>query len=568
MTSSYRIPLKMSRLEKDVFNLISELNPAELYGLGLDEFAGRVFVMSKDNIQDALSKIASLKKECRPKNLLVKKFLDSIEATLLWDEPAPGVGQITQTLSTYLIKEGFNAGRLTSLVELLTRSLRAWLEFLNGKEYTVPVKILAQYQVIGAVEILDIIQRESKDLVLDEKISELRVQVEEFRARYAVPGFTDGEFSEVERIMMEQGADLKRAKFYPQALKRAFDYSESWKVLERKALRWMDEELPKFRKATKRLSKKLNCNNDPMSVQKKLAARPGMNGKQALETTIRIRPVVQSLVGESIVGINPLYEARVVETPPYLTPIIPSAAAQGFDGLTSKPYQLYYMTTDPKRSPPNGLADLIDTLVHEEYGHCVHFSNTAAGYAAKASIVEILPSLHSGTTSEGLSFQRELEFLELLLKISKKKSSEYTRAEGEFVQLMNEYGGFEQFLDEIGFEVHRFRMVRFLRVIGDTRINSGKQNLLEFLNWAEKKTGLSPRSLFYQLFPGHEGIFPGYATCYAIVGQDIRAVQRILKNDSKKLVKFNAYATSMGYPARSIYLKRLKDYAKKLSRSK
>ena len=246
MSFSNQTLSKMSRLERDVFALFSELNPAELYGLGLDEFAGRVFVMSRDNIQNALTKIAALKNRCGPKDLLVKKFLDSIETTLLWDEPAAGVGQITQTLSTYLIKEGFNAERLKTLVGLLTESLRAWLEFREEKECSIQVKILAQFQVIGALEILDIIESESKDPILGEKISALRFKIEEFRARYRVPEFTDGEFSEVEKIMMQQGADLGREKFYPRALKGAFDYSESFKVLERRALRWLDEDLPKF----------------------------------------------------------------------------------------------------------------------------------------------------------------------------------------------------------------------------------------------------------------------------------------------------------------------------------
>ncbi|MDG7001267.1 MAG: hypothetical protein JRN15_19400, partial [Nitrososphaerota archaeon] len=97
---------------------------------------------------------------------------------------------------------------------------------------------------------------------------------------------------------------------------------------------------------------------------------------------------------------------------------------------------------------------------------------------------------------------------------------------------------------------------------------SGKQNLLDFLRWSEKATKLAQRSVYYQLFPAHEAIFPGYATCYAVVGQDIRAIQRRIKNDPRKLARFNAYATSMGYPPRSIYLKRLRAYAQKLSKTR
>lgn len=562
-----RLPV-MSTLEREVFDIFGEVSPVEMYGLGLDEFQGKIFVMSRENIDRMLAKIAAVKKECGKTDVVARKLLESIETTLIWDEPAAGISQVTNALSGYLIKEGFKPDHMAQMIDCSVVSLEGWMTALGEKNYPVGVRILAQYQVLGVLEVVDLVEKESKDPALTEKAQVLRRTVEKFKQKYAVAGFISGDFDEVKKILSDEGAALRREEFYHRALRYAFDYSESWKVLERKALKWLRDDLRPFKATTKKLAKKLGCPNDPEAVQKMLRERPGMHGKQTLETTNRIRPVIQKLVSESIAGINPGYNARVIETPPYLAPIIPTAAAQGFGGLTDKPSQIYFLTTDPKMSPPGGLADLVDTLVHEEYGHCLHFSNTAAQFEAKATIAELLPSLHTGTTSEGLSFQRELEFLDLMHRLAKKKPSQYTVAEAEFIRMLDEYGGFDQFLLEIDFGIYRFRLIRFLRVIGDTRINSGKQNLLDFLTWAEKTTKLAQRSIYYQLFPAHEGIFPGYATCYAVVGQDIRAIQRRIKNDPRKLTKFNAYATSMGYPPRSIYLKRLRAYAQKLSKTR
>jgi hypothetical protein len=235
--------------------------------------------------------------------------------------------------------------------------------------------------------------------------------------------------------------------------------------------------------------------------------------------------------------------------------------------LTDFPITRYYLTTDERRAPPSGFADVANTLVHEEYGHCVHFSNTSTRFAANPTFLEVVNSLHSGPTSEGLAFQRELEFLDALHRLDKKKPTGLSKAEKDFVNLANEYGGFDYVIKELEFETYRQRLIRFLRVVGDSRINSGRQDLLSFLRWAEKKTGLSRRSVYYQIFPAHEAIFPGYATCYAVVGQDIRASQKPFRNDALKLRKFNAYACSMGFPARSIYLKRLKEFGRKLRKS-
>jgi hypothetical protein len=98
-------------------------------------------------------------------------------------------------------------------------------------------------------------------------------------------------------------------------------------------------------------------------------------------------------------------------------------------------------------------------------------------------------------------------------------------------------------------------------VIGDVRINTGRQGLLEFVDWAHRRTGVPRSSVFYQLFPAHEGMFPGYATAYAVVGEEIHSIEAKIKDDRKR-IRFSTYMTGMGYPPRSIYIKRLEQFAR------
>lgn len=554
----------MTALEHDILELLKEISPQSLYAMGFEELGDKVFIGSKENLQYARRKVAGLRERATKKDLLAQKYLDSIENVLEWDEPGPDVAIVSDILSSHLIKEGLKPDRFKLLMEQLSSSLAASLTKFQGKRYPAAIRILTQYQVLGANEILNVLQKENNDQELLEKISKLRTAVEEYRKRFAVEGFTDGSFEQVLDLLRRNGPDLGREKFYPKALKYALDYGETPAQLERKALAWIREDLPMMVAAARSLSKVLGCEETPEAVDRKLRSMPAVRPEDALGTTLRIRPIVQAFVGESIVGINPKYDTTVVETPPYLSAILPTGAAQGFDALTDHPSQRFYITTDPKRAPPGGFADLVNLLVHEEYGHCLHFSNTAVGYATKAGIIELLPSMHVGTSSEGLAFQRELEFLDALKRLDKKNPEKYTEAEKKYVAVTQEFGGFKQTLLEMEFSTYRQRIIRFLRVVGDSRINSGKQNLLDFLAWAEKHTGLSQRTVFFQLFPAHEGVYPGYATCYAVVGQEIRGIQRSFKNDSEKMVKFNAYACSMGFPARSIYSNRLKEFARRL----
>ncbi len=106
-----------------------------------------------------------------------------------------------------------------------------------------------------------------------------------------------------------------------------------------------------------------------------------------------------------------------------------------------------------------------------------------------------------------------------------------------------------------------WRIVRFLRIVGDVRINTGKQSLGDFIDWANKKTGLAKSTVYYQLFPAHQGLGPGYASTYAIIGESIREIQNKAVRNGKKLIDLNTYACSMGFPARTIFEQRLAAFA-------
>src|SRR6059036_2693495 len=163
--------------------------------------------------------------------------------------------------------------------------------------------------------------------------------------------------------------------------------------------------------------------------------------------------------------------------------------------------------------------------------------------------------------SEGISFLRELEFQNVIDKLKSRKGLD--RDEKALVSFFEQHGGLERVAEEYEFFTWMWRIVRFLRVIGDARINSGKQSLRDFIEWAHKRTGLAKSTVYHQLFPAHQGNGPGYASTYAIVGESIREIQNRAKRNGKNLVDFNTYACSMGFPARTIFEERLREFAAK-----
>ena len=53
----------MSPLEKEIFELAKEILPPSLYVMGLEELGDRIFTLSKENVDHALSSIRKVKEK-------------------------------------------------------------------------------------------------------------------------------------------------------------------------------------------------------------------------------------------------------------------------------------------------------------------------------------------------------------------------------------------------------------------------------------------------------------------------------------------------------------------------
>ncbi|MGA2199411.1 MAG: hypothetical protein ABSG45_05685 [Nitrososphaerales archaeon] len=543
-------------LDNEIIALWKDLSPSGAYILGWNEYAGRLFIPSEQNLKGAIERVRALRR--RAENDVQAKVLDSIEVTLLFAEPQPVLDDIVGAIFAHLTKEGINEKHMASLLSDASKSIDATQRRFRAVKVPVAVKALTLYRLDGIIEILDSVKKATKSKALKKDCDRLTEKARKFVALFQLEGFGKGTFEEVERVFKKYKFDLGREKFYRLAIEAGFDYSETPDELERNALSWIDEELPKYHDVVRRLAEHYECAATPDAVEKKVVERQRLNPGQLLRVTNSFRKAIQEFTNESVVRINPSYKTRVIETPPFLSGVLPTGAAQFFDTFTKKPFQLYYLTTDPKRDPAKSVSQLINLLVHEEYGHCVHHSNSAFRFGGKASDLELLPTLLSGPITEGLSFNRESEFLEASLALERKKG--LTAAERKYVSVLEKHGGLHLVNMELELETRKWRLIRFLRVIGDVRINTNKQGLFEFIDWAHKHTGVPRSNVYYQLFPAHEGMFPGYATAYAVVGEEIRGIEEKL-SDRKKKVKFSTYLTGMGFPPRSIYRKRLENFA-------
>jgi len=552
------VPKPSSDVEAELFAFVKDSEPGTAYLQGSNEHVGKLFIPTRKNLEKFAKRADELR--LKAENPAQLKVIDSFAAIYALQEPQFYPDWILSAYFGYLIKEGIVPSHLKPLTRNAVKGFQAATQEASDKEWPTGLRILTLIRCDGLLEIVKTIKKETTDKQLKELLDDLSAATRKYASLFRVKGFKNQGFDEVYKIIKKQGADLGRQKIFAQALHRLWDYPESPEEVEAKGLKFLEKELPRFKRITERLAKKYGVSAKGEEVSKALTAKRSLKQEEILPFLGELRKKTERVVNKTIVRVNPKYETKVIETPLYLSGMFPSAGAFFYDGFTKDPKEIFMITTDPRRDPATVPGELLNTLIHEEYGHCVHASNTAVSYGAKPTLTDMLFSPLSAL-SEGISFQREIEFQDVMdkLKAGKALNSE----EKALVQFFNKRGGLEAFADEYEFYTMMWRVVRFLRVIGDARINSGKQSLADFIEWANKKTGLAKSTVYHQLFPAHQGNGPGYASTYAIIGESIRGIQDKALRNGKSLLDFNTYACSMGFPARTVFEERLREFAAK-----
>ncbi|MFQ5758894.1 MAG: hypothetical protein ACE5IF_04385, partial [Candidatus Bathyarchaeia archaeon] len=545
-----------SRVEEEIFELWKELTPSSAFTAGLDDYAGKLFVPTEGNVKRMLEKIARLKRQAE--DTVQQKFLQCSETKLRFEEPYMALESILWTFYRHLVKEGVKVEHFLSLTSHAKKVLEVSKERLAKGKWPIEIRAITCYGGNSLLGILKTIRNETESERLREELHRLKGAVNDYVKVFHVEGVKEGSFEEVFPILEREGGDIGRKEIYPKLLKDLYDYPETPNEIESKALQWLRGELPRLMEITGKLARMYGIEPKVELVVDEMTKRRNVEKSRVLEFVSNMRRKLQKTVESHLVRITPTYDTRVVETPPYLVSLITSAAADWFDTLTEKPFNVFFVTIDPERSAPTSVPDLITAIIHEEYGHCINHSNSATNFAAKPRLIELLGTILASQISEAISFFREVEFVSLLKQLTRKEE-ELTRDEKELLDALRAIGDLDTVILEIEFLVLEWRILRFLRAIGDVRINMGKQSAAWFINWAHEQTGLSKKLLYNEVFTFQDS--PGYAPCYCMAGEELRKIQSLAVEKGKSVIDFNTYVSSMGYPPRTVYEKRLREYA-------
>jgi len=554
---SSSILCEISEVEREFLEWHKESDPASAYQEGIGECAGRFFVPSKQNLAEAKKKLETILKKTQNKEQL--QVFKSYLTWMQFNEPYMVPTNAASTFLIHLVKEGIVPEHLALLAKHVEEALDACADLLAEEKWGTEIRIATCQAADELKGILDTLLAETGDVSLKKSLTELKKKTSEYRKLYEVEGIKTGDFNEVFPVLQKTRGRVKHKAIYPRLLADAWGYPETPDEIETKARSWLKKELPKLRRITKKIAEIYGVEPTVEVVQEELNKRRSVPKQRAIHFVKEARETARKVFETNVVKVTPKYETRVVETPPYLCALAPTGMMDPIDILADKPFNLFFVTTDPRFSPSSSIPDLIQLLLHEEYGHAVNFSNSATRFAANPSFIEMLISPLCIHISDGISFQRELEFVEMLKKLVLKKKPK--PEEIAFLRILRGESDNEIMLLENDFRMQEWRIMRFLRAIFDVRINMEKQSVADFVEWAHRETGLSEKMIYDQTWGFLRAV--GYAPCYSIAGNKIRMLQQRALKKGISLVNFNTFVSSLGFPPREIFEQRVREFINK-----
>src|SRR5713226_3670456 len=405
------VPKPSSEIEAEIFEFAKEFDPTSAYLNGVKEYVGKIAIPSRRNLEKFSRRVEELR--LRAENESQQKLLNSLSAAYTMAEPQGIPEGVLGAYFGYLMKEGIIPSHLRTLTRNAIRAMQTAVSEHGGKNYPTGIRVLTLIRCDGVQEILRTVKKETQDKELKKLVGDLSSITRKYATIFRVPGFKGQAFDQLYRLIKKDGWPLGREKIYTQAIQRLFDYPETPEQVEEKGLRYVDRELPRFQRLTKRLAAKYGVSARAEDVSKAIRAKRAIKPAGIIPFLTELR---KKAVNRQIVRVNPKYDTKVIETPLYLSGIFPSGGAFFYDMYTNNPKEIFIATTDPRRDPSTAPGEPLNLLVHEEYGHCVHASNSSSAYGAKPTLVDMIGS-PLGAISEGISFQREIEFQRIMEKL-------------------------------------------------------------------------------------------------------------------------------------------------------
>ncbi len=481
-----------------IMELYVELSPVSAYMQGVDTCKNKLFIPSKKNRDAVVLKINAALRRCKKKKERI--VLLSMKAELELFQSFHFINGIGFALFGYGIKKT----PLDSILRAMKEGIRVLLH--EYEDAPIGVRILCARAIDSAVAGL----KNSSD---DREIISL---LAEYRKILGIDFPLDRD-----NILRHLSADsFSGKKSYAMNLEK-YNIKESPAEIESACVKWMDRVIPEFNTVVVEIKRKYDL-KDIMSIDQFLLEK---SGSDKLKTAKKWRKILRSIIEKNLIEISPKHRLQLIETPRHLQTTVSVAGAMPINTMNGKFDNILFLTKEAKVND----WFMIDVMIHEEYGHNLNFSNSLG--ADVLDRIYFVPTTF--TTAEVIASYIEYRFFEL---------SKELPFDAEF-KLLYSYVVLRRFL------------IIYLRAIGDVRVNTGKSSLAEFIDWANKRTGVDKEFIFNEMMS--KLYSPGYAPAYPL---GMHTLESLREKSMMPEKEFNTKVWALGLPPLQIFLKTVKKW--------
>jgi hypothetical protein len=542
--------MKSEVLEK-LIDAWAMLNPDDAYTNGLEEYVGQIFLPTKENLAQARRRIEALRANVAgaEENRLAQALLNKLDTQLRttyedYQEPAPVLDQGRSALFFLLMKEADDA-TVQRCLESIVTALILTTERFHGRTWPIELRKVMVDKSGDLATFLDDLEQERPAPGVKTACQEVREAVEDYRALFWAEGLdmrvADDEALDELLTLFHRYTDespaLDRSAFYADLVRDVYTVPHSPEEVEQLARRQLDIEVTALERIADALREALPEHYASAEriedIYNLVFDRAVYDAEVCDEEAQDVIDALVKGIDATIVPIHPQHQTQIEKTPPYLASNIPWAAVYSVDALRPNGYLNLFFVTEESAS---STIDLINLVVHEEFGHAVFGSNSTID----GSLLHRLVGAASLTTavSEAVAVHRELEACDWFDELMARPPAELNSAEEAALSLFGETEAERALgVTEYKFITCIWRVLRVLRALADVAVNYRQQPLANFIDWAAEETGLGRRFIWNGYF--NLLTQPGYAPTYGVLGVI-------------KMTELQAMAQQMGIDRRAV----------------
>ena len=558
----------MNELLQAIIKLWSEYNSVMAYTSGYTKELNSLFFQTADAAMQMRKKIEALqdnlfdlavydKIEDENVRATAEAFLRTLKTQLDMTRPSgagpsgTGMGGVygaADGVFYIVLKKDYKA----PFVEPYLNEVMKMVEFETSKWSGQDFTILVRRECLDTATYMTGTLTSLKNLRPDltGKISEIETALKAYQALFHVEGLDSPDFATYWKIFKEWDKIYgpARANGYPGSLQNYYQLNQTKEDIETIAMGWLELELP----VTIDIANRIPFITDQKSLQDIWDA---VSKKYAVDFGKYMTKVVNACKAygqKYIIASSPADQVDFDATPDYLVNLVTGGEDFAVNYLNKeKAYSQLYLTESKNTS----LLTMINILVHE----ASHGYNFVLSAKNAAELLNLNSPLQVPMT-EGMAFYREYQYWAAAQNLLYK--DKLNKEESDYLALYGDDKASQiQGVLCAQLETYIWRVIRYIRALCDTKVNSGQMTYTDFIEWAAETTGLSPATLHGECFTFLAS--PGYAPCYAMGGATYAMVQKEGLMNGIPEIDFNTFCSKQGFYAWPVAVKLMNSYIKK-----